>query len=65
MIEDLKTIKKRDNLNQKRIPSKSFIYKKINPQIKTAIIAPISSFSLYPIKIMVATDSKIRAIGKI
>ena len=40
------------------------MYRKTNPQIKIAIIAPISSFNLYPIKTIVTTASKIRAIGK-
>ena len=56
--------KKSENLNQKKTLSRSFMYRKINPQIKIAIIAPISSFILYPIKIIADTESKIRVIGK-
>ena len=40
------------------------MYRKINPQIKIAKIAPSSSFILYPINTTAVTDSKIRAIGK-
>ena len=57
------TKKKSEKLNQKRILSRSFMYRKINPQIKIAIIAPNSSFILYPIKTIATTDSKMRAIG--
>ena len=50
--------------DQKMVQSNSFIYIKKNPQIKIAIIAPSSSFNLYPIKTIAVTDIKIRAVGK-
>lgn len=40
------------------------MYRKSNPQIKIAIIAPNPPFILNPIKTIVATDRKKRAIDK-